>query len=231
MTIGARIEMLVETLGGHASGRLGLDLDLARDRARWLAAARLLSERDAEERALGAARRLDTAVGTTPEALAAAGVERVAAALSEAGLRRAAQLAHVLCRAAASLAQRYDGDLERLAAGCLGLEELGSRLVALAPGLGTASVLRFLRPLRGVWSAARETPLAETAHAAAMHLGLSGSGADLEGEPSALRAACARHAPRVAFLDVEAALERLGARSCRSGRSARCPLGDACPLV
>jgi hypothetical protein len=90
-------------------------------------------------------------------------------------------------------------------------------------------VLRFLRPLRDTWTAARETPLAEPARAAAVHLGLLGASEDLEGEPAALRAACARWLPDLSAVDVEAALERLGAAACRAERVARCPLGTDCP--
>ena len=125
----------------------------------------------------------------------------------------------MLCRAAASLCDRHRGDLDALAARCDGLEELGSRLAALAPGLGTATVLRFLRPLRDAWTAARETPLAEPARAAAVHVGLLGASEDLEGEPAALRAACARWLPDLSPVDVEAALERLGALACRADAS------------
>src|SRR6185436_18680127 len=121
------------------------------------------------------------------------------------------------------------GDLDALAARCDGLDELGSRIAALAPGFGAATVLRFLRPLRDAWSAARETPLAEPARAAAVHLGLLGESEDLEGEPAALFAACARDVPELLAIDVEAALERLGAAACRRNQAARCPLGADCP--
>ena len=153
----------------------------------------------------------------------------LAPGLGAAGLPRAEQVAPVLCRAAASLCSRHAADLDRLAAESDGLEALGGALAALAPGLGAATVLRFLRPLRDAWTAARETPLAEPARAAAIHVGLLAESEDLEGEPAALRAACARHLPEVSPVDVEAALERLGAMACRTGRTARCPLGEACP--
>lgn len=228
--IAARTRMAVECLGGHPLRALGLDAAEPTDRARWLALARLASERAPEERVREAFRRLDADPGATPEALAAAGPARVAEVLLAAGLRDPEPVAHGLCRAAANLLARHRGDLDALAAGCLDLEELGRRLAALAPGLGAATVLRFLRPLRETWSAARETPLAPTGHAAAVHLGLLGEAQDLEGEPAALRAACAAHVPDLSAIDVETALERLGARACRSGRSDRCPLGSACPV-
>jgi hypothetical protein len=219
----------VAQLGPHPSRRAGLDLARAEDRASWLVLARLLSEHAREEIALAAFARLAAEPGAAPDRLAAADPARVAAALDAAGLPRAAIVAPVLCRTAASLCERYRGDLEALAARSDGLESLGSGLAALAPGLGAATVLRFLRPLRDAWPAARETPLAETARAAAIHLGLLGASEDLEGEPGALRAACARAAPELTAIDVEAALERLGAAACRRGLTARCPLGEACP--
>jgi endonuclease III len=227
--IASRTRRAVEQLGPHPAAQAGLDLADPGDRVRWLALARLASERAPQQRVLDAFRHLAAEPGAAAGDLAAAGPARVAAVLGEAGLRKPEAVARVLCRAAASLAERYRGDLDALAAECEDLEQLGSRLAALAPGLGTATVLRFLRPLRGVWQAARETPLAETARAAAVHLGLIGVGDDLDGEPAALLAACARHAPELSPIDVEAALERLGARACRSERAARCPLEDACP--
>jgi len=228
-TLADRLARLIEVLGPHPVTRLGLDVTARRDRERWLAAARLASARGPEERALEAFRRLDAATGTSASDLAAAGPERIAAAVAGAGLRDPDAVAIGLWRAAAALEERHGGDLDALAGECLDWEDLGGRLVALAPGLGPATVLRFLRPLRDVWSAARETPLAETARAAAVHLSLIDARADLEGEPAALRAACAARAPDLAAIDVEGALERLGVRSCRAGRPDRCPLGEACP--
>jgi len=227
---GALARRAVAELGPHPAVRAGLDLADAGDRARWLVLARLLSERAPEEVALAAFARLAARPGAAPDALAAADPAQVAAVLVEAGLRKPEALAHGLCRAAAALADRHRGDLEALAAGCDGLEDLGGSIAALAPGLGTATVLRFLRPLRNAWSAARETPLAESARAAAVHLGLLGASEDLEGEPAALRAASARHVPDLPANDLEAALERLGAAACRRNRAARCPLGAECPV-
>ncbi len=221
----------VAQLGPHPSTRAGLDLSRAGDRARWLTLARLLSERVREEVALAAFARLAEDPGAAPESLAAAGSARVAAVLARAGLPRAEVVAPVLCRAAAALCDRHRGDLDALAEPCDGFDPLGSQLATLAPGLGAATVLRFLRPLRDAWPAARETPLAEPARAAANHLGLLGESEDLEGEPAALRAACARHVPDLSPIDVEAALERLGALACGAERTERCPFADDCPRL
>ncbi len=227
--VGELVRRAHEELGPHPAARAGLDVADGADRWGWLVLARLLSERVKEEVALTAFAHLAGDPGPAPDSLAAAGPARVAAALGAGGLPRPEAVAVVLCRAATSLCERHRGDLDALAAPTDGLESLGGQLAALSPGLGSATVLRFLRPLRDVWSAAREAPLAESARAAAIDLGLLAESEDLEGEPAALRAACAHHAPDLAPIDVEAALERLGALACRGQRVLRCPLGDDCP--
>lgn len=229
--LGVRVSLaeLVERLGAHPSTALALDLERAPDRPRWLVAARILAERAPEPAALEGFRRLDAVLGAAPGALRRAAPERIAEILEGAGLRRAQGLARGLWRAADALCGP-GGDLETRAAESLDLGDLGGRVAALAPGFGTATVLRFLRPLRDTWSAAREVPLSEAARAAAVHLGLLAEGEDAEGEPALLRRACAELAPDLRWIDVEAALERLGARACRAARGARCPLGAACPL-
>ena len=219
----------VERLGPHPAVRAGLDLAEPADRARWLVLARLLSERVRDEVALAAFARLAADPGAEPAGLAGADPAHVAAALAEAGMAKPEVIAAVLCRSARALCERHRGDLESLAAGSDDFEALGRALTALAPGLGAASVLRFLRPLRDAWTAARETPLAAPARAAAIHLGLLGESEDLDGEPAALRALCANELGDLAANDVESALERLGAEACRAGRIERCPLGADCP--
>jgi hypothetical protein len=137
-----------------------------------------------------------------------------------------------LARACSALCRHWQGSAARLVDGADDLEDAGHRLVSLAPGLGPGTALRFLRPLRDRFAAAREVPLDENARAAALHLGLIAAGDDLEGEPGALRAALAADAgndpPALAAL--EAALARLGRSACRRERADRCPLGDGCPL-
>jgi adenine-specific DNA glycosylase len=62
-----------------------------------------------------------------------------------------------------------------------------------------------------------------------VHLGLLREGQDLEGEPGALRAALRELGDPLDLADLEAALERLGARACLRNRPERCPLAEACP--
>ena len=123
----------------------------------------------------------------------------------------------------------YAGSLDALARSTDGIEELARRLAGLAPGVGTATVARFLRPLRHRWPSAWEVPLTPAARAAAVHLGWIDEWADTEGEPGALAAFLRDEVEAPALADVEAALGRLGAAACRRNRTRRCPLEDGCP--
>lgn len=212
---------LVRRLGPHPCVRAGLDLSRDADLLRWLALALLLSSTD-EPRALAA-------LAALPEPLAGADVADVAARLTRERIARSEAVAASLVRAARAMAERWDGSFARLAAEADDLETLGSRLAALAPGVGRATVLRFLRPLRDQQGGAREVPLAPAARAAALHLGWIDASDDEEGEPVSLRAHIAREDAAPPFADVEAALERLGAASCLRGRVKSCPLGAECP--
>jgi hypothetical protein len=224
-----RIRALLDRVGGHPARALGLDLDHPSDRTRWFVAACLLAGRAGEKRALAAFRALDRAQSASLDQLDGADPQRLCAALEDAQLPRPEAVAGRLKRAARRLAEAHGGSLEALAADADDLEDLGSRLAGLASGVGAATVLRFLRPLRDRWPAAREVPLAPAARAAAQHLGLLGAGEDAAGEPAALRAALRGSGDPVALADLEAALERLGARACLRDRPERCPLGEACP--
>ncbi|MEM7409145.1 MAG: hypothetical protein AAF430_02785 [Myxococcota bacterium] len=233
MTDGLRdsgwLETLSGRLGASPQSRLGLDLARPEDRSRWWCWCRLASERDAEAKREAALRRLETDWGCSPAALVAAGPSALAACLAEVGLRRPEPVAGSLCRAAHALVVDYEGDFERLAGAADGLEELGGGLARLAPGFGATTVLRFLRPLRGVWPAAAETPLAPAAWAAAQHLGWISEGAEPADGPAAFLAACAERAPDLSPDEVEFWFEALGQRACLRGRVDRCGLGAACP--
>jgi hypothetical protein len=228
---GERLRGLVTLLGGEPAAGLGLDLAREEDLAAWLVAACLLAGRVEEGRAAVAFRALCARGLASPASLAAAEPVALAASLAAAGHPAPDRCAPTLVRLGRALAALGGGGaaLGRLAAEAEGFEALATRLARLAPGFGPAGVLRFLRPLRDRWPAAREVPLAPEARAAARHLGLLREGEDEEGEPGALRAALARIPGAPAVADVEAALARLGARSCLRERPERCPLGADCP--
>lgn len=223
---GTRARALVERLGGHPARGLG---DPAEDAAlfRWWLRACLRTGAD-EKGAARAAAALEAAGLAAPAALADR-PDSVAGALREAERRRPEAAAAVLVRAARTLRARHGGSLLRLLAEADDFADAGGRMAALASGVGRATVLRFLRPLRHVHPAAAEAPLDAHAKAAAVCLGWLTDDGDPEGEPAALRAALREEADAPPLADVEAALERLGRAACRRGRASRCPLGPDCP--
>jgi hypothetical protein len=217
---------IVEQFGGLAASRLGLALDAPDGRAGWLLAAALTTRSgEPDERAFLALADQGLA---RPEALAGCEPARLAGLLAGADRNTAERDALRLLRLARGLQER-GGSLERLAGEAGDLTELGEALVRIAPGFGPAAVLRFLRPLRAHWPAAREVPLDPDARAAAVHLGWLLEGADEEGEPASLAAALADAPDPPPLEALEAALARLGRAACRRDRPDRCPLGDACP--
>ena len=226
--------MLVRLVGGHPAAALGIDLTPGPSGGdtelwRWLVAAGLLSDRLGRKRTGAALGALERAGCGSAAALAAAEPTAVAAALAAGDHPRAERRAAQLARHARELGERYAGSLERLAAESADLEELGDRLSALGPGLGAATVRRFLEPLRERWPAARELPLSPATLAAAHHLGLA---ADAGAEAATWETLCAAvaGAPEAPSpTDFEAALSHLGARACLRDRRDRCPLGGDAP--
>jgi hypothetical protein len=224
-----RASDLVAQFGGHPAGELGIDLEASDGPGRWLVAACLYGGRIDAKIALAAARALDAAGLADPKSVAAERPEALEALLLGAGYPAADVTAYKLWRACDSLAIHHGGSLDSLAAQSDQLEDLAGRLARLAPGFGAASVARFLRPLRDRWIQAREIPLHPAARAAAIHLGLLTEGEDEEGEPGALRAALREDPAQPSLADVEFALTQIGTVACSKNRTARCPLGDACP--
>jgi len=221
---------LVGRMGPGWPERLGLDLDAGGEPELfvWWAACLLRTGERREERVTRALAGLDEAGWRTPAKLAAAGPS-LGEALAEAGLRTPDALAARLVRASAALAGRFGGSLDRLAGGGPDLQELGGRLVALGPGLGPGTALRFLRPLRDRWPAADEAPLDPAALAAAAHLGWLDEHDDLESAPRLLRRRLGDEDDPPPLPRVEDALERLGRAACRRGNTRRCPLAEDCP--
>jgi endonuclease III len=221
---------LVARMGPATPARLGLrpaEGDET-DRFGWWAACLLRAGERREARVAAALAAMRQRGWLAAPALAGAG-EALARALAEAGLRTPEVVAARLVRASAALVERHAGSLDRLAAGEPELEEVGRRLVALGPGLGPGTALRFLRPLRDRWAAADAAPLDPAALAAAAHLGWLDEHDDLDGAPAMLRRRLADEDGAPTLPDVEDALERLGRAACRRANTRRCPLGDDCP--
>jgi endonuclease III len=242
---------IVEILGGHVSSQLALDLDEPDDATlgRWLIAAALHDSRQPDEVTRAACEALRAAGCFDVESMAAASPADVEQRLGAAGVKQPEAVAPRLVRVARALLEHYDGKVHRLAGEAQSLEELAARLSRLAPGFGRAAVVRFLTPIRNTWHVASDLPATPAACAAATDLGFAPPEIDPSALPSALErtlaeAANAEHEVVVEgeeeaggrgagdglqLRDLEAALDRLGRAACLRGRTARCPLGDACP--
>ena len=223
---------LVSRFGGHPAGELGLALEAPSDSqlGQWLVATCLLATRAREESALAAFRALEKAGLAQPQELATSDLLDVATHLASAELPDAEAVAQRLLRLSRALVSEYAGSLSVLANRSADLEELASRLWRLAPGFGRRAVQLFLQPLRDLWPGAADLPLDPAARAAAVHLGLIAPGQDEELGPGALLAAL-RDGDPPSLRDVEAALARLGQRSCLREQTSRCPLGPQCPVA
>jgi len=224
---------LVARFGGHPTA--AVDLDPAgggeADLEGWLALAVLLAaaRRESEAEALAGYRELAARGLGSPRAVAARGPLAAAVALAAAGYAHAERAAPALARCGASLEALGPDALAGLLSHAEGLADLAARVGALAPGLGPATLERWLRPLRERAASASDLPLAAAARSAAVCLGWLREGDDAEGAPGVLRARLARDPEAPPLRDVEAALERLGARWCRRKRPEACPLGAGCP--
>ncbi|MED5261892.1 MAG: hypothetical protein VX574_05795 [Myxococcota bacterium] len=222
---------IVMRVGKHPATQLGLRLECDDDdgetqRECWLIASCLFGGRASREQALASARALGQRGASTPYGVVRIEVETLAEALEEAGHPQPGAAAALLARLAAALVERGPGALETIGREADGLEDLGSRLAALAPGFGTARITRFLQPLRDTWPAAAELPLDPNACRAAFHLGWLGEEDD---DPAALRATLEGESPEAALADCEFALSEIGRQSCRRERPERCLLGPRCP--
>lgn len=237
--VALRVAVLLERLGGDFSHRLGLTLESEDDREleSWLVASCLLGQRLDEAQVEAAFRALRETSGTTLNQIVSVEPATLIQILASTGCKNAAQeaakLATKLKRAASSLELHYSGSLTRLARQAESSDDLAGRIAALASGIGAATVLHFLRPLREIWRLADEIPLHPAARAAALHLDLLHEGEDEDGAPSVLRArlsaANTTSGQAIAFADLEAALLRLGQRTCLRGRKATCSMHDFCP--
>ena len=221
-------EDLVARFGPHPASVLGLDLEQDEGVDRWLVASILLGGRTAEATALDAYRRLEQRDQADPLRLAEADFAEVQQCLAAAGVANDAAVAALLGRVCTTLVRAHAGSIDRLVADADSLEALAGRLSQLGAGFGRAAVLRFLTPVRGRWSAARDLPTSAAVLAAGQDLGWIPATQDEEGAPASLARQAAGDG-RTATRDVEAALERLGRAACLRGRLERCPLAEACP--
>ncbi len=218
----------------RVKGRFSAELDIRvetgpEERQKWFLAAILFGARISGQIAARTYRVFAAHGIISPEAILAQGWDNLVTLLDEGGYTRYDyKTATKLLKVMASLQEQYGGKLERLAEISKDYDDLERRLRALAPGLGPATVNIFLRELRGIWPLATP-PLSPLAHLAAEHLTLLPPGLD---GVAALKTLTAQWSAQPVgghdFVDLEAALVRLGRDYCRKPNCQACPMGNYC---
>ena len=224
------IKELLARIPGKFSTELGIDVQSGPgERQKWFLAA-IFYGAPISGALAGRAYRVFAAKGEhTPEAVLSQGWDNLVVLLDEGGYTRYDfKTATKLLRVMEALQDRYQGDLERLAAVSRDYQDLERRLCELAPGIGPTTANIFLRELRGIWPQANP-PLSPLAHLASEHLRLVVPNLDpWTALKSLMEKWHAEPAAEYDFADLEAALVRLGKDYCRKPARPDCPMGRFC---
>jgi endonuclease III len=187
------------------STELDLDLSEAEDRFKWFLASVLFAKRISAQTAKETYLYFEQEELTSPDAILAAGWDRLVEVLDSGGYNRYDfSTATNLLGIAKMLKEKY-GDLERLHAESSSPQDLERRLQEFK-GVGPVGVNIFLRELRGIWEKAKPQP-SPIAVATAQKIGLNPE--DVE--------------------RYESQLIRLNLEYCKKHRSSECPLKEKCP--
>ena len=188
------------------SQELGLDVRRAEDRFKWFLASILFAKRISAKVAMTTFKQFENAGVTTPEAIVAAGWDRLVGILDAGGyVRYDFSTASRLLEAMAKLMKDY-GSLEELHRRATDSKDLENRLRELK-GIGPVAVNIFLRELRSVWPKASPKP-SPLALGLAKKLGLAESDVELPG--------------------LESALVRVHLDFCKTQKCTECPLKGEC---
>lgn len=188
------------------SHELGLDLHRAEDRFKWLLASMLFAKRISAKVAMTTFRQFQNAGVTTPEAILAAGWDRLVAILDAGGyVRYDFSTASNLLDAMGKLMEKH-GSLEELHTSATDSKDLENKLRELK-GVGPVAANIFLRELRSIWSKAHPKP-SPLASEMADKLGLAESELKLPG--------------------LESALVRVNLEFCKKQKCAECPVKVEC---
>lgn len=185
---------------------LGLDIRQAEDSFKWFLASILFAKRISAKIAIATFKEFESTGLTSPEAILAAGWDRLVEVLDAGGyVRYDFSTASNLLEGMAKLKKDY-GSLEELHYRAQDSKDLENRLLEFR-GIGPVAVNIFLRELRPIWSKAnpRPSPLASQL---AKKLGLPASELEVPG--------------------VESALVRVSLDFCKRKKCIECPLRAEC---
>ncbi|NWF77078.1 MAG: hypothetical protein HXY36_00505 [Chloroflexi bacterium] len=185
---------------------LGLDIRQAEDRFKWFLASILFAKRISAKIAMATFKKFENAELTSPEAILAAGWDRLVEVLDAGGyVRYDFSTASALLEAMDKLLNAY-GSLEELYARATDSSDLENKLQQLK-GVGPVAVNIFLRELRSVWPKASPRP-SSLSLAVAQKLGIAASDLQLPG--------------------VESALVRVHLDFCKRQKCVECPVKEGC---
>jgi len=203
--VGCQVKGKLLSLVTH-SQELGLDLRRGEDRSKWLLASMLFAKRIPSKIAMATFRQFENAGLVSPEAIVAAGWDRLVEILDAGGyVRYDFSTASTLLEAMDKLLKTY-GSLEKLHDRAEDSKDLEQKLQELK-GIGSVATNIFLRELRSIWSKANPRP-SPLSLAVAKKLGLAESDVEL---------------PRI-----ESALVRVHLDFCKRQKCAECPVKEDC---
>jgi len=188
------------------SQEFGLDLWKVDDRFKWFLASILFAKRISARIAMATFREFENAGLTGPEAILAAGWDRLVEILDAGGyVRYDFSTASTLLEAMDKLLNTY-GSLEELHVRATDSRDLENKLQQLK-GVGPVAVSIFLRELRSIWPKAspRPSPLSLVV---AQKLGVAASDLQLPG--------------------LESALVRVHLDFCKKQKCVECPVKEEC---
>jgi len=188
------------------SQELGLHLLKVGDRFKWFLASILFAKRISAKIAMATFREFENAGLTSPEAILAAGWDRLVEILDAGGyVRYDFSTASTLLEAMDKLLNTY-GSLEELHARATDSRDLENKLQQLK-GVGPVAVSIFLRELRSIWPKASPRP-SPLSLAVAQKLGVTASDLQLPG--------------------LESALVRVHLDFCKKQKCVECPVKEGC---
>jgi endonuclease III len=226
---------LIRELGERFSKKLRIDLETKKSSEifKWFLASILFAARITEKIALNTYREFEARNLLTPSKILKMGWDGLVEVLDEGGyVRYDFKTATKLLEVMGTLEKRYEGDLNNLHKAASDSRDLEEILMNLGKGVGPVTVSIFLRELRGIWEKADPMPQ-ELVIQASKNLGFT----KLAGKDEKERLLILKQLENVwrqsgiskgSFIDLEAALVRLGRDFCRKKRCKICPVAVHC---
>jgi len=232
MSQGEAIKVLLKNLGQKFSSSLNIDLSSgdSGEIFKWFLASILFGARISETIVVNTYKQFEKEGVLSAQKILDTGWDGLVRILDNGGyVRYDFKTATKLLEIMGALKELYQGDLNKLHLEAKDSSDLENRLKNLGKGIGDVTVNIFLRELRGIWQKADPLP-SDLVILSARNLGLISyklkSKKDILNE---LRSVYQRNKVRGKdFVDLEAALLRLGKDFCRKGKCVICVVKDFC---